>query len=189
MRTCPSCHDEFHDDVESCPTCRVPLPRPGEPVLAPMDALLGTFHPLVAQRVIGLLNRRRLRHDVMPLDDRVEILMDRSQRDGLRAELSLNWTDLMGQLPHDELFEVLAVGAPQPGWFDPPQGAWVDREGNVQVEGSAAERAEEDARRIVGPSLAVLGLVLGLFGWYAGGSAALAIIGVAMVLLGVLLPR
>lgn len=189
MRTCPSCSDEFHDDVESCPDCRVPLALPGEPILPPLDALLGTFHPLVAQRVVGLLARRRVRHDVMPLDDRVEILLGRSQRDELRAELSLNWTNLMGQLPHDELFEVLSAGAPQPGWFDPPQGAWVDRDGNVQVEGSAAEAAEQDARRIVGPSLAVLGLVLGLFGWYAGGSAALALVGTAMVLLGIFLPR
>jgi hypothetical protein len=189
VRTCPSCGDEFHDDVESCPACRVPLAREGEPVLPPLDALLGTFHPIVAQRVVGLLGRRNLRHDVMPLDDRVEILMDRDRRDELRAELSLAWTDLMGQLPHDDLFEVLAAGAPQPGWFDPPQGAWVDREGKVQVEGSADEAAERDARRVVGPSLAVIGLVLGLFGWYAGGSAALAVVGIGMVVLGVMLPR
>jgi hypothetical protein len=165
------------------------LAREDEPPQPPLDSLLGTFHPIVAQRVVGMLNRRRLRHDVMPLDDRVEILMDRDRRDELRTELSLAWTDLMGQLPHDELFEVLSTGAPQPGWFDPPQGAWVDREGNVQVEGSAAEAAEQDARRVIGPSLAVVGLVLGLFGWYAGGSAALALIGIGLVALGVLLPR
>ena len=167
----------------------MPLVGEGEPVLPPLDALLGTFHPLVAQRVVGLLNRRSIRHDAMALEDRVEILMDRTSRDELRAELSMAWTDLVGQLPHDQLFEVLAAGAPQPGWYDPPSGAWVDREGRIQVEAHPEEAAEQDANRIIGPSLAIIGLVLGLFGWYAGDNGALAVLGLAMLLIGVLLPR
>lgn len=189
MKTCPSCGDEFHDDVTSCPDCRLPLIGEGEDVLPPLDAVLGTFHPLVGERVVGLLKRRSLRHEVMPFDDRVEVLMDRATRDLLRAELSMAWTELVGQLPHDSLFEVLAAGAPQPGWFDPPTGAWVDRDGQVKVEGSPEEAAEQDARRIIGPSLAVIGLVLGLFGWYAGDSGALAVLGIALLAAGVLLPR
>ncbi|HEX9767073.1 MAG TPA: hypothetical protein VGA36_09940 [Nitriliruptorales bacterium] len=189
MRICPSCGDEFHDDVADCPECRVALVAEGEPILPPLDAVLGTFHPLVAERVVGLLRRRSLRHDVMPLEDRVEILMDRGARDRVRAELSMSWTDLMGQLPHDDLFEVLSAGAPQPGWYDPPEGAWVDRDGQVQVEGSLDELAEQDAHRIVGPSMAVIGLVLGLFGWYAGDSGALAVVGIVLVVVGLLVPR
>ena len=87
------------------------------------------------------------------------------------------------------MYEVLAAGGSQPGWYDAPRGAWVDRAGRVQVEAADDEESERDARRVLGPSLLTIGAVLLLFGWYAGGSAFAVLAGIALILLGVFLPH
>ncbi len=185
---CPRCHDEYQDGVTRCSECDVALIGDDEPLPPRIDALLGRFHPVVAEAVVALLAHRRIGHEQRVADDGVEILVDRTYRDDLRAELAMRWSDVVGHLPADDMYEVLAAGGSQPGWLDAPRGAWVDRQGRIQVE-AADEESERDARRVLGPSILTIGAVLLLFGWYAEGSALAVLAGIALVLLGIFLPR
>lgn len=190
MPTCPSCHDQYTEGATRCATCGVPLVADDAPLPPRVDRLLGTFHVAPAELVVATLQRRGIAHDVVPTDgDRVEVIVDRTYRDDLRAELAVNWTGLLGRLDEDTMADVLTRGGRQPGWYDAPSSAWVDREGRLQVDAGEDEDAMADAGRMWGPTLVVIGAVVGLFGWYGQGSGGLLVVGLATVALGLFLPR
>ena len=191
MPTCPSCHDQYDaDGPDRCATCDVPL-VPDDVELPPrVDRLLGTFHVAVVDRVTALLTRRGIAHEVVPAgDDRVEVIADRDHRDDLRAELAVNWDGIVASLDREVVVELLRAGAPQPGWFDAPTSAWVDRQGRLQVDAGDDEDAMAEAGRLWGPTLVVIGVVVGLFGWYGQDSSPLLVLGLGMAALGLFLPR
>lgn len=190
MPVCPNCHDEYEDGVATCASCHVPLLPDGAALPPRVDRLLGTFHPLVVGRVTGLLSRRGISHDTVAVEeDRIEVIVDRTWRDDVRAELTVNWTDIVTGLDPDDMYRVLAAGGAQPGWYDAPTTAWVDRDGRLQVDPGEDEEALEDARRLWGPTLVVIGIVVGLFGWYGERSAILLLLGGAVAVTGLLMPR
>jgi hypothetical protein len=188
---CPVCRDEFEPDVDRCAECDVDLVAADVPLPPRVDALLGTFHPAVAERILELVSHRRIAADAVPAGDRVEIIVDRDWRDDLRAEFVLRWSELIGRLPEEERLEVGALGGSHPGWFDPPQGAWIDRQGRLQVDPTEDEVAEDEARRVVGPALISIGVVLLLYGWYDGGSsqAMAMVLGLGSIGVGLFVPR
>lgn len=188
MPVCPRCRDEYEDGVERCADCDVPLVPAGVPIPPQVDAVLGRFHPSVAAPVIDVLERRGIAHEPRPVDERtLELVVDREFRDDLRAELVLNWSALVAALAEEERAEIGDTGGAQPGWYDAPQGAWMDAQGRLQVERTVEEELEADARRTVGPTLAVLGGVLLVFGLW-GGSELAAVTGVGALVVGLLLP-
>lgn len=152
------------------------------------EALLGRFHPAVAERIRGTLEHRKVVHRIVPRDDDVEVFVERAHRDDLRAELALTWSQLVHRLPEDEVLAVLALGGASPGWFDAPRGGWVDRAGRLVVEAEDQEGAAESAR-LAGPALATIGAVLLLLGWYTGAGAGVVLGGAALLLFGLLIPR
>lgn len=190
MPTCPHCHDQYTDHTEQCARCQVPLVPDDVELPARVDRLLGVFHVAVVDRVTAILARRGIAHEVLPAgEDRVEVVVDRDFRDDLRAELAVNWDGIVHGLDREVMVEVLQAGAPQPGWFDAPTSAWVDRQGRLQVDAGHDEEAIAEAGRLWGPTLVVVGVVVGLFGWYGQGSSALLVLGMAMTALGLFLPR
>lgn len=190
MPVCPRCHDEYVDGVATCRSCGLALVPEGEALPPQVDLLLGVFHPIAAEPVVRVLRHRGIAHDALPADhDRVEIVVDRAFRDDLRAELAINWSNLIGSLERDDMYTVLEAGGIQPGWFDAPQGAWIDREGRLQVEAASHEADEEEARRVFGPMLLALGAITTLFGWYADASDVFVLLGVLALSVGVFLPR
>lgn len=188
---CPLCRDEYEPDVVRCADCDVPLLPSDAPLPPRVDALLGTFHPIVADAILALTAHRRIAADAVPVEDRVEVIVDRDWRDDLRAELVVRWDELVQRLPDDERATVRALGGPQPGWFDPPKGAWIDRQGRLQVDPTDDEVEEDDARRVLGPALLSVGALLLLFAWYEGGaSQAMAVVlGLALIGVGLFVPR
>lgn len=187
---CPSCHDDYEDGVRDCAGCRIPLvPEDAVPVpAASADARLGTFHPVMAERIGELLYRRGLDYRSIARDDAVEMRVDREWRDDLRAELSVTWGDLVRRLDAEVVDEVLAAGGDAPGWYDPPQGGYVDREGRLIVDVDDEDRAT-DAARVIGPALFTVGAIMTVMGWYVLDSAALTVSGIALVLFGLFAPR
>lgn len=188
---CPRCHDEYEPDVARCVHCDVPLLADDVPLPPRVDALLGTFHPAVAEQLRSLVEHRGIAADAVPLGDRVEVLVDREWRDDLRAELVVRWREIVTALPDEERLEVAALGGSQPGWYDAPRGAWVDRQGRLQVDPTDDEVAEDDARRVLGPGLVTVGALLLLYGWYDGGSsqAVAVVLGLGLVGIGLFVPR
>jgi hypothetical protein len=189
---CPSCHDEYEPHVRTCAACGVPLVPSGTVLPDPTpraDARLGVFHPVMAANIIGLLQRRAIAHDEITEAGRVTILVDREWRDDVRAELAVTWGDLVRRLPEEDVVEVLGAGGPNPGWYDPPRGGYVDRQGRLVVDVDDEEDAEVDAARILGPALLTVGAVLVVVGWYVLGSAAVAVAGGGLALLGLFTPR
>lgn len=186
MPVCPRCRDEYEDGVERCADCDVPLVDDDLPAPPQVDAVLGRFHPLAAAPIVDVLERRGIAHDRRELGPaQVELLVDRDFRDDLRAELVLNWTGLVASLDEEE--RAVLSGGSQPGWYDAPRGAWMDAQGRLQVERTEEEELAADARRTAGPTLAVIGAVLLIFGWW-GGSELAAVAGVAALVVGLLLP-
>lgn len=198
---CPVCHDEYEPDVVRCVDCDVPLLAGDVPLPPRVDALLGTFHPALADRIQALVSHRGIAAEAVPAPspgddppgarDRVEVIVDREWRDDLRAELVVSWSDLVGRLPEEDRLEVVALGGPQPGWYDPPRGAWIDRQGRLQVDPTDDEVEEADAGRVVGPALLAVGGVLLLFAWYEGGSsqAIAVVLGLGLIGVGLFMPR
>lgn len=190
MPICPSCHDEYSDPARECTSCGVALVPDGVPLPPRVDRLLGVFHPLVAIRVVALCDRRGIHHDTVPLDaDQIEVVVDRAFRDDLRAELATNWPGIVNSLDVDDRVAVIRAGGRQPGWFDAPESAWVDRAGRLQVDRGADEEAMDEAARLWGPTLVAVGTVVALFGWYGQGSGGLAVFGLTLAGLGLFLPR
>ena len=187
MPVCPRCRDEYREGVEQCAECGVALLPDGAAIPPRVDAVLGRFHPVAAAPVVEVLERRGIAYERRELDGNdVELAVDRAFRDDLRAELVLNWSGLVASLEPEERAE-LPDGDGHPGWIDAPRGAWMDAQGRLQVERSAEEELEADARRTVGPSLAALGGVLVIFGWW-GGSELAVVLGVVLLVVGLLLP-
>lgn len=182
---CPDCGDEYQPGIEVCADCRVPL---GAGVSPAPDRLLGTFHPLAADTLMGLLAERGIAHRAAREGEAVRVLVEDTWRDPLRAELTVGWRELVGRLPRDEMEEVLAQGGRQPGWYDAPRGGWIDRAGRLKVAHQQEER-EDDATRTVGPAMALAGAVLVLLGWYAAGPGWMPTLGLVLIVLGLLLPR
>ena len=191
MPTCPSCHDQYDaHGPDRCATCDVALVPDDAELPARVDRLLGTFHVAVVDRVTAILSRRGIAHEAVPAgEDRVEVVVDREYRDDIRAELAVNWDGIVSSLDREVVVELLRAGAPQPGWFDAPTSAWVDRQGRLQVDAGDDEEAMAEAGRLWGPTLMVIGVVIGLFGWYGQDSSALLVLGLGMAALGVFLPR
>jgi hypothetical protein len=193
---CPSCHDEYEPHVRTCATCGIPL-VPADAVStaavpAPVphaNARLGTFHPAVAASIQGLLDRRGIVHDERTEDGRITVLVEQEWRDDLRAELTLTWGELVRGLPEEQVVEVLGAGGSTPGWYDPPRGGYVDRQGRLVVDVDDGEDAEDDAARVVGPGLLTVGALLVVVGWYVLDSAAVTVAGLGLVLLGLFTPR
>jgi hypothetical protein len=185
MPICPRCHDTYVDGVVACVDCGLELLPDDAPLPARVDRLLGTFDPLVAERLGGLLVHRGIPHRLVDHDGRTEVIVDRDWADELRAELATSWGDVLGGLSSDERVDLAPTRLR--GWYDAPEGAWIDRHGRIQVD--PAEDAGSETARIWGPSLALVGGVLGLFGWYAGRSLGLAVLGLAALVVGLLLPR
>lgn len=184
---CPRCLDDYEPDVATCATCGSPLVAPGAAAGPVVDARLGRFHPAVADRVVQLLAHRRIAHVRIERDDDVEVLVDRAWRDDLRAELALTWAQIVHALPAEQTVTVLGLGGASPGWYDAPQGGWVDRAGRLVVDD--AERSKDGEVRLAGPALTVIGAVLLLMGWYVGADAVVVLAGLALTVFGVLLPR
>ncbi len=190
MPICPRCDDEYEPGVATCAACGVPLLADEQADAPRVDRLLGTFHPEVVERVTELLEWRGIAHEVVALsDDRVEVVVDRAWRDDVRAELAVNWSEVVGALDIEVRVAVVEAGGTQPGWYDAPTTAWVDRAGRLQVDAGDDEEALAEAGRLWGPSLVAIGAVVGLFGWYAQDSAALLVLGGATVLVGLFLPH
>ena len=188
---CPRCNDGFEDHVTACPDCGVPLVRDGDPTTLGqppvIDARLGVFHPVMAARILALLERRGIGHETLTGDAGVAIVVDRAYRDDLRTELTLTWADLVRRLDEDETAALGATGGSTPGWFDPPRGGHVDREGRLVVD--TEEDAEQDAARVIGPSLVATGAILVVVGWVVLDAAAVTVAGIGLALLGLLMPR
>lgn len=186
---CPRCEDEYEPGVDLCADCGLPLVPDDVPPPPTVDALLGTFHPEAASAVVRLLVARTIPFDVVRVEDRVEVAVDRGYRDDLRAELVVRWSELLATLPAETMYAVIATGGSQPGWHDAPRGAWVDRAGRLQVDGSDDEDEAVDRRRVVGPSLTFAGVLVVLLAWYAGGDAGWVAGGVVAILAGLVIPR
>ena len=186
MVACPRCGDERSSDAVTCSTCGEPAP-PVEPPRA--DALLGRFHPLVVERLERLLTHRGIDHERHVRDHDVELRVDATYRDDLRAELVSSWAQIVHTLPEDRAMEVLASGGAAPGWFDAPAGGWVDRAGRLVVEPSADDPTALSTPRMTGPVMAGFGLLLLLLGWFTGAGDAVMMVGGALTVIGMLVPR
>jgi hypothetical protein len=185
---CPRCLDEYEPDVVTCATCGEALVPLGAPLPPRADALLGRFHPAMADRLEAMLSHRKVTHRRVDRDDDVELYVDPRWRDDLRAELALTWAQLVHRLPEEEVLEVLSLGGAAPGWHDAPRGGWVDRAGKLVVDAEDQEVQAETAR-LAGPAMVTIGTVLLLLGWYVGADAVIVLAGVALLIFGLLLPR
>jgi hypothetical protein len=184
---CPRCFDEYEPDVTSCATCGEPLVSLDAPHAPRADALLGRFHPAVADRLEGLLTHRRITHRRVDRDDDAELYVDHGWRDDLRAEFALTWAQVVHQLPEESALTVRGLGGAAPGWYDAPRGGWVDRAGKLVVE--SEDDAEADTARLAGPAMVTIGAVLLLLGWYVGAGGVVLLVGISLLALGLLLPR
>ena len=195
MKRCPECHDDHEDAALVCGSCGVGLREVdaagvmiGSPVgpAPPADARLGTFHPAVADRVAELLYRRAIAHRVVQRDDAAEVRIDGAWRDDVRTELTLSWNDLVGHLDPDVAQQVRAGGGRAPGWYDAPQGGYIDRAGKLVV---SAIEDDDDEARVIGPILLTTGAIMGVVGWYVLDSGGVLAAGLALLLLGLFMPR
>lgn len=185
---CPTCDEVYAAGTAVCPDCRVLLEADlssGDAADGPSDARLGVFHPAAAERVGELLLRRAVRHRLIPRDDDTEVRVEASARDELRTQLALNWNDVVGVL--DDEVRAALVGAPRstsaPGWYDAPVGGHIDRTGRLVVDSG------DDEVRTLGPALAVAGVILAISGWFAVDSGAVTAAGLAIAVIGLLIPR
>ncbi len=198
---CPNCLDEYEAGVDRCATCRVALvpedelPDDATPdrlreatvPRAPHEVHLGTFHPAMARQVAALLDERGIEHDRREHDDRVELRVDRQWQDDVRAELLVRWDELLADLEVEDAADVLPTGGQAPGWLDPPVGGHIDRDGRLVVEGP--EEDDPDSSRTLGPVMIAGGLILAVSAWQVVEVPALVVLGVALAVLGLLLPR
>ena len=178
----------------SCVDCHValvnPADHPGASAQQPPPAKirLGRFHPPVADLISQLLDRRDIPYTMRLHDDAVEVLVDPTWRDDLRTELAVSWDELLGNLADDAATETRALGGNAPGWFDAPQGGYVDRLGRMVVE-VADEDREIDGSRVVGPALLACGAVLIATGWLLVEAGSIVAAGIGLALLGLFVPR
>lgn len=184
---CPACGDDYESDVSACAVCGVALGTSS----AESSARLGRFHPAAAPAVVELALRRGAAVQTRVVGGRVDVLVPKERRDGLRAELLLSWDALLAQLPPNHQTELRALGGQLPGWDDTPGGVWVDRGGQLQVARAEEEELEEDAARTMGPALVAVAVILLLSAWQLGdGHLRLlaAVTGLGLLLVGTFLP-
>ncbi len=212
---CPSCLDEYEPHIERCASCRVPLAsdedieaaegdlETGEDAPsnglrarsaagasrvpdAPREVRLGTFDPVVAPAVQRRLDEDGHAYTVVDHDDHVEVRIDRDERDAVRGKLTVDWEELVEDLD-EEVFDQLGGGA-APGWFDAPQGGYIDRDGNLVVDRHDGDD-EFESSRVLGPGMLVAGLAVGVLGWWLLESGPLLVLGIIMVVIGLFSPR
>ena len=200
---CPRCFDDYEPGVTRCAACRLDLVPAEElttddgtapvPAAAPLtdadlaERPLGRFHPVMAEQVIGLLAERGIEAVTHVHDDHTEVWIPGTWRDEVRAELVVRWEELLGELDPDDAPEVLASEGHAPGWMDAPLGGYIDRDGRLVVD--APPEDDADSRRTLGPAMIAGGAILAVSGWLVVEVPALVILGAALVLLGLLLPR
>lgn len=189
---CPRCHDEYEDAVTTCSSCGVLLVGDDVPldaaVAAGPAARLGTFDAVVVPAVVAVLDEHGVVHETRTTSRGVEVLVPVAWRDDLRAELTLNWSEVVRRLDEDDVLAVLALGGSAPGWQDAPRGGYVDRSGRLVVAVDDDE-AEDDAARVVGPALLTIGAVLVVLGWYVLDSAGVIAAGIVLGIAGLVVPR
>lgn len=186
---CPSCGAEYRPGVEVCADCGIPLAPDGTP---PPPVRLGRFHPPVASTIAAIAERRRIAVEAEAGDGWVELYVPADDRERLRADLVVAWDRVLDQLDEDQRGSLPEDGGSLRGWIDPPEGVWIDRDGEVRVGGSAEEEQAEAEARSVGPALAAFGAILLLLAWYAGDGPfrlLTLVLGVALVLVGLFLPE
>ena len=206
---CPSCNDEYEPQFTRCADCHVPLvsddadaDQAGEAADdsmrarsraaaarvpdAPREVRLGLFDPFVAGLVGARLERDGVSHSLVTHDDTAEILVDRGDRDELRAQLAVDWEEIVADLDEQQLDELGSEGS-APGWLDAPRGGHIDRDGRLVVDADDGE--EWESSRVLGPGLLVGGVAVGLLGWWLLDSGALITLGVIMVAIGLFSPR
>ncbi|MGH3441437.1 MAG: hypothetical protein ACRDUY_05225 [Nitriliruptorales bacterium] len=185
---CPTCGDEYAGDPPlRCVECGTPLDGSGGPPELP----LGIFHPGVAPVVLQLARHRGFDARPVPVDDGTEIRVAASGREPLRAELVATWPAIVADLEPDLAGELRRMDVTYPGWSDPPESTWVDRDGRLRVSAREDDRAADEARAL-GPALIAIGLILLLVAVWAGpGGLRLlsAVGGLGMVLVGLFNPR
>lgn len=185
---CPTCGDEYAGEPPArCVECGTPLDGTG----APLELPLGVFHPGVAPAILQLARHRGFDARPVPVDDGTEIRVPAPGREPLRAELVASWPAIVDELEPDLAAELRRMAATFPGWSDPPQSAWVDREGRLRVSASEEDRAADEARAL-GPALIAIGLILLLVAvWAAPGGLRLlsAVGGLGLLLIGFFNPR
>jgi hypothetical protein len=159
-----------------------PAPASDDPI-----ARLGRFHPALQAPLARLLGGREIVHRIRVHDEEVEVLVDPRVRDELRGALVLGWSPLLAQVDQARAAEVRALDGDLPGWFDAPRGGHVDRHGRVIVD--AADDADSEASRVVGPALLVGGVVVAFVGWSVLDLDAMVVAGVGLALAGLLVPR
>lgn len=186
MPICPRCHDTYVDGVAACVDCGLALLPDDTPLPARVDRLLGTFDPVVADRLAGILVSRGIPHRQVQAGGRTELIVARDWADDLRAELATSWGEVLAALPAQERVDLPTTRVR--GWYDAPEGAWIDRAGRTRVDPAESAPGEADAR-LWGPSVAMVGGVLALFAWYGARSVGLALLGLAALVIGLLLPR
>lgn len=192
MPACPVCRDEFEDDVRVCPTHdEVLVPAHRLPPERIGDAQLGLFHPSAVLLVQRWLTTQQARFRAVEVDDdRVELWVPEDVRDDLRAALTLHWSGFVRALEPEAQQVVAEHGSDDhPGWYDAPQGAWIDDAGRLRVEPSPDEVAVEDASRTIGPGLVIAGVIILLLAWVTGFDAGPVLLGGSAIVLGLLLPR
>lgn len=182
---CPVCGDEYEAGVERCAECGTRLGGP--PPSPPVDAALGVFHPAVGHVVVRSLEEQDLAYEAVPVEQTLSVLVERAPRDDLRADLLMAWPQVLAAVDPEIRREVLASGGSAPGWYDAPEGGWIDREGRLNVD--TGEESARDAERAYGPGLVALGVLVALLGWISGAVEILWPVGGALVLVGLFLPR
>lgn len=196
---CPNCLDEYEAGVTRCATCHVALVDDatlGDQAAAPPGTTplpdrgpsgqvhLGSFHPRILPSVLGVVRTDGVAHTVTEGDDAVSVTVDAAARDRLRADLLLRWDELLETVDADDAPEVLGSGTHAPGWFDAPAGGHIDRDGRLVVEAD-----DGDGRRTLGPALLAGGAILAVSGWLVVDLMPVALLGVALAVVGLFLPR
>lgn len=177
-----------------CADCDVPLydPAQGEvdlPARAPeIDARLGRFHPAVGELIAQVLDRRSIPHTVQTHDEGNEILVDRQWRDDLRTEFAVSWDEILRGLDEEHVEHIRGLGGSAPGWFDAPQGGYVDRAGRMVV-ATEEDDDDADAARVIGPALLTVGGIAIVVGWLVLSMPGMVALGVGLAIVGLIIPR
>ena len=181
---CPRCLDEYDPHVATCAAGSSLVPDDAAPT-PQLDGHLGAFHPIAADRIVALLTHRQVAFHRVDRDDAVELTVDRDWCDDLRAELALTWPQLVAALPPERAMELRQLRGATPGWFDAPEGGWVDRAGRFVVDDGVADPTV----RVIGPGMAAVGALVAVLAWYTSAGGGLIATGLALLLAGVLIPR